>query len=308
MNAPDDLPFTGERFIPGTPGEIWVEHWHRYHFAARLAAGKRTLDVACGEGYGSALLASRAASVVGIDVSPDAIAHAQRAYGSLAHARFERASCTALPLPDASIDLAVSFETVEHISEQSAFVAELARVLAPGGILLMSCPNKREYSDERGYRNEYHVRELYRDELAALIGERFPATTWFGQRPTFFSVIAPEGAGATAGELLEVTEAAPAQATTTLERPLYFLVAAARTPEALRDVSATLSVLSDRDDWVYRDYVKVMRMMTENHARAQALEAQVAERDARLLAPATPAWRGWRAWLREPLVRLGLLK
>ena len=62
MNKPtdlavDDLPFTGERFVPGTKGEIWIEHWHRYHFAARWAAGKRVLDVACGEGYGTALLA-----------------------------------------------------------------------------------------------------------------------------------------------------------------------------------------------------------------------------------------------------------
>ena len=46
-----ELPFTGERFVPGTPGEIWVEHWHRYHFASRWAAGRRVLDVACGEGY-----------------------------------------------------------------------------------------------------------------------------------------------------------------------------------------------------------------------------------------------------------------
>ena len=57
----NDLPFTGERFIPGAKGEIWIEHWHRYHFATRWAKGKRVLDVACGEGYGTALLARVAA-------------------------------------------------------------------------------------------------------------------------------------------------------------------------------------------------------------------------------------------------------
>src|SRR5689334_20789642 len=63
-NSPmNDLPFTGERFIPGTRGEIWIEHWHRYHFASRWVAGKRVLDIACGEGYGTALLARRAAQV-----------------------------------------------------------------------------------------------------------------------------------------------------------------------------------------------------------------------------------------------------
>jgi 2-polyprenyl-3-methyl-5-hydroxy-6-metoxy-1,4-benzoquinol methylase len=47
----NELAFTGERFVPGAKGEIWIEHWHRYHFAARWCAGKRVLDVACGEGH-----------------------------------------------------------------------------------------------------------------------------------------------------------------------------------------------------------------------------------------------------------------
>src|SRR5512132_1491659 len=93
----DELPFTGERFVPGAAGEIWYEHWHRYHFAAPLARGKRVLDVACGEGYGSALLARTATSVVGVDVSFEAVAHARRAYASQANAAFEQADCAALP-------------------------------------------------------------------------------------------------------------------------------------------------------------------------------------------------------------------
>ena len=72
------LEFTGERFIPGTPGEIWLEHWHRYHFAARWAHGRTVLDVACGEGYGSALLARHAARVTGVDISPQAMSRTRR--------------------------------------------------------------------------------------------------------------------------------------------------------------------------------------------------------------------------------------
>jgi 2-polyprenyl-3-methyl-5-hydroxy-6-metoxy-1,4-benzoquinol methylase len=113
-----DLPFTGERFIPGLKGEIWMEHWHRYHFAARWAAGQRVLDVACGEGYGSALLARGAAHVTGVDVSAQAIAHARSAYADRANLEFVCASCTALPLADASVDVAVTFETIEHIEGQ----------------------------------------------------------------------------------------------------------------------------------------------------------------------------------------------
>ena len=97
MDAPADLPFTGERFVPGTKGEIWIEHWHRYHFAARWAAGKRVLDVACGEGYGSAFLARSAAYVAGVDVSPQAIAHAERTYAKPGVVEFVQASCTRLP-------------------------------------------------------------------------------------------------------------------------------------------------------------------------------------------------------------------
>lgn len=324
-----ELTFTGERFLPGTRGEIWVEHWHRYHFARRWAAGRRVLDVACGEGYGTALLAREAAHVTGVDVAEAAIAHARAAYGGLANAEFLQGSCERLPLGDASVDLAVSFETLEHIEAQEAFVGELARVLRPGGVLLLSCPNRLEYSDKRGFANEFHVRELYRDELARLVAARFPAIDWYGQRPTFYSVIAPElGPGArAAGELLEVAEPRPEEGTPHLASPLYFVLAAARGREALAAVPPAVSVLADRDEWVRHDYEKVMRWMEESVARANRLEeavrlqeaaigAQAALADAREVAhraelaarDAAPGWRGWRHWLRQPFVRLGLVK
>src|SRR5206468_9714502 len=172
---------TGERFVPGTPGEIWIEHWHRYHFAARWAAGKRVLDVACGEGYGSALLARHALQVTGVDISAAAVAHARSTYATTTHLGFIEASCTELPLADASVDVVVSFETLEHISAQERFLDEVNRVLAPGGVLLLSSPDKREYSDRRGYANPFHVKELYREELAALVARRFAAIEWYGQ-------------------------------------------------------------------------------------------------------------------------------
>jgi SAM-dependent methyltransferase len=338
VNAP--LRFTGERFLPGVKGEIWIEHWHRYHFARRWAAGRRVLDVACGEGYGSALLARSAAHVTGVDLSPAAIAHAKGAYAGVANLEYLCASCTELPLADGSIDLAVSFETIEHITGQERFVQELARVLRPDGILLLSCPNKLEYSDKRGFANEFHVRELYREELAELVRATFPESRWFGQRPTFFSVIVPEvcgpaaaapPAGATAGELLEAAEEAPAEASPVLSAPLYFLVAASRDAAALDAVAPALSVFSDRDDWVYRDYSKVMRELQAVVPRAEALEAALAEarealaqrdhadrtREAELVARDLQLGEksreierrgGWRWWLRLPLVRLGLLE
>ncbi len=347
-----DLPFTGERFVPGTKGEIWIEHWHRYHFASRWVGGKRVLDVACGEGYGSALLARGAASVVGVDISPQAIDHAKATYARLGNVEFVRASCTSIPLESASIDVAVSFETLEHIAEQAQFLDELARVLKPGGVLLLSCPNKLEYSDKRAFVNEFHVKELYREELAALVAARWPQATWFAQRPSFFSVIAPESPAGTAGQLVESEEADPSKAKDKLSDPLYFIVAASREKPSLDAIVPALSVFADRGDWVHRDYEKVMGMLEESVARGEALEAQMTLREGdisrlghdlremlkernevqrRLVEQETAlaasraelatrvqqlsekqdeldARRGWRWWLKLPLIRLGILK
>ena len=276
----DALPGDVERFVPGEKGEIWIEHWHRYHFAARWAPGKRVLDVACGEGYGSALLARTASAVTGVDIASDAVERARSNY-ALANLAFECASCERLPFPDASFDLAVSFETIEHIEAQAAFLDELARVLAPDGVLVLSSPNRAEYSDARGFHNPFHVKELYREELAKLVEERFPFVAWYGQRATFFSVIAPESSASATGQLVEVAEENGAQAVPRLGSPMYFLLVAGRQPDAIA-APPTLSVLADRGDWVHKDYEKVMGYLNAEAARAKALEAEIAARDARL--------------------------
>ena len=340
---PDEgaLEFTGERFIPGVQGQIWLEHWHRYHFVAPLAAGKRVLDVACGEGYGSALLAQRAAQATGADIAEAAIAHARKDYAGIANLAFVCAPCTRLPLAEASQDVVVSFETIEHIDEQQEFLAEIARVLAPEGILILSCPNKREYTDRRGYTNEFHVKELYREELAALVAAHFPASAWYGQRLSFFSVLTPESPPER-GQALDAVESQPARPQHGTGEPLYYLVVAARTAEALAKVPATLSVFADRDDWLLRDYEKVTQdlrraagmlrdregvlaqargALDEAGVAARRREEERAQQFARLEATLGEHERAidereqeireryrWKWWLRLPLIRLGLMK
>jgi ubiquinone/menaquinone biosynthesis C-methylase UbiE len=242
-----DLAFTGERFLPACTGEIAYEHWHRYAFARRFVAGKRVLDAACGEGYGSALLGEAAASVVGVDIDGPTIAHAGSRYGSEGRVRFIEGSCTELPLPDASIDVVVSFETIEHLREedQPRMVAEFARVLSPGGIVVISSPNKRLYSDERSYVNEFHLHELYRDGLARLLTPAFSAQRWYHQRISTWSGIWSED---TAVDAEAWIGSADGVAPYTRRDGMYFVVVAARDPEALPLAAPYVSLLSDAED------------------------------------------------------------
>jgi len=254
----DDLESPGERFVPGAAGEIWYEHWHRYLFASGLVAGREVLDVACGEGYGSALLARSARHVTGVDVASHVIARARESYASQPNVEFREADCTALPFAEGSFDAVVSFETIEHVAAQEAFLDEVRRVLRSDGLFILSCPNKVEYTDKNSVVNAFHVRELYRDELSALLAPRFQHSAWYGQRPSFYSVLWPESGTATA-EIFEVSESQADTPVPGHARPLYFIVIASRNANSLASVAPRLSVLSDRDERVYGDYQNVTR-------------------------------------------------
>jgi SAM-dependent methyltransferase len=252
-----DLPFTGERFTPETSGAIWYEHWHRYCAVRPLAAGKRVLDCACGEGYGSMLLAGVAASVVGIDIYGPAIRHAVSRYGEQANLRFVRGSATKLPLGDGSVDLLVSFETIEHLAEQEAMIAEFARVLGRDGVLVISSPNKREYQQPDDSTNNFHVRELTREDLASRLAAHFQQQAWYGQRVLAHSLLWSEGGSdERAGQLMTLanwrleTPAAPAP-------PLYFVVVCGRPGIALPRLPA-LSLFDDGSQSLYRDYERAL--------------------------------------------------
>ena len=190
------IEFDGERFIPDQAhGDIELEHLHRYLLASELAAGKIILDIASGAGYGSAMLARQADHVIGVDISEDAVSYASLKY-KLKNLEFRLGSCSAMPVANASIDLVVSFETIEHHAEHEAMMAEIKRVLRPDGFLIISCPDKYEYSDKPNYRNEFHVKELYRDEFRNLLKGYFKKHSIYGQRVVYGSlVLSEEGLG-----------------------------------------------------------------------------------------------------------------
>lgn len=187
--SPDEsMAFTGERYVSGLVGEIQHEHYHRYLFALQFCSGKDVLDVASGEGYGSHLLGQVARSVVGVDIDAASVAFAARNHAT-ARVSFREGKAEALPLEAQSVDVVVSFETLEHFEDQPAFVGEVLRVLRPGGMLVISSPDRVTYSEKRDFKNDFHVRELDRQELRDLLATRFAHIALFEQRALWGSVI-----------------------------------------------------------------------------------------------------------------------
>ncbi len=179
----DVAEFTGERVIPGKVDiDLWNEHISRYLFAARLCRFKKVIDLGCGNGYGAAELAQKAESVVGVDVSEEAILEAKQQYGA-ENLNFEVASLEQLPFADASFQLAVCFEVIEHLTNYRALLSEARRVLEPGGQLVISTPNIAFYAESRKLHgpNPFHEHEFSYEEFREVLGEFFEHQTFFVQ-------------------------------------------------------------------------------------------------------------------------------
>jgi len=279
MSQTPILEFTGERYTPERDREIAQEHWHRYAFARPLGAGRRVLDAACGEGYGSAMMAAAGARVLGLDLGADVVAHARQRYGSLPGLAFEQADATALDqLPDASFDLVLSFETLEHVQHQERMLDGFARLLAPGGLLLVSTPDRHTYTDLTGVENPHHVRELYRPEFEAMLAARFPVRRLFGQKLLFQSLLWAMDGGVSPAQAFSLDGQAIHDGVT--NAPMYYLAACAREPSTLEALPA-LSVFGDQSEGVYEAY----RREVTNFRNAMAYIAHLEAELKRLQAP-----------------------
>jgi SAM-dependent methyltransferase len=164
-----ELPLTGERTVPGLAEE---NYWFRRHEVVyeRLAdrcAGRDVLEAGCGEGYGADLIADVARRVIGLDYDDSAVAHVRARYPRV---EMHQGNLAALPLSDGAVDVVVNFQVIEHLWDQAQFVAECLRVLRPGGVLLMSTPNRITFSPGRDTPiNPFHTRELNAAELTELL-------------------------------------------------------------------------------------------------------------------------------------------
>jgi SAM-dependent methyltransferase len=297
----------GERLVPDAQrGElVHAEHLARYLHAAPLARGRAVLDAACGEGYGSAMLAAAGArSVVGVDIDGPTVEHARERHGIDAR----RADVRELPFPDGTFDLVVSFETIEHVEDPERAVAEMRRVLRDDGTLVISTPNPGEYLVS----TEFHVREFDPAEFEALLRPHFDSVELTFQHNWLASAVV----GRDASELSDESVALDLAVHKTVGLPpgdqLYTVaVCGTATAKDLLPVAVLAGVdeahrLSKLlDDWTARATEaerlvgewrtradEAERLVGEWQARATEAERQVAEaREARERIETSLSWR-----------------
>ncbi len=276
---------TGERLTFNSRGQAVLEHVHRYFFARELCRGRDVLDVASREGFGAAYLAQTARSVVGVDISAEAVAHSNANYAG-DNLRFQLGDATRLEFPDSSFDVVVSFETIERLNDRKAFIKEIRRVLRPDALAIVSTPNRDIYSPANGPVNPFPVREFTRSEFVDTLRAEFSSITLYGQRPmTGIALIEDRD---------DEEDKAPPRFTTFeqrdddhfeisqgLARPLYFLAVASTGQETPRfnsvyvetaDVDASIRFRAEADELQHRLESVKAAQRAEAERRAEALD------------------------------------
>lgn len=249
---PDHGPeFTGERIIPGqVDPDLFHEHMARYAFARRLARQKRVLDAACGAGYGSAVLAAQATFVAAFDVSLEAVQAARKTYPQR-NLAFLVGRAEQIPFRDASFDLIVAFEVIEHLQDWRALLAEARRLLAPGGQFIVSTPNRLYYAETRETAgpNPYHVKEFDFSEFRAALEEYFPSTAVYLQNHSGAITFSPAGSAAPAA-----AEPAPGYTPPEPQASHFFVAVCAAEPQTGAPIYVYLpsaaNILKEREDHI----------------------------------------------------------
>ena len=160
--------WTGERLETFVFNDVTIEHLHRYALAREFVKNKIVLDIACGEGYGSNILAQEANLVTGVDIDQETITDALKKYQKK-NLSFLQGAIENIPCAPHSFDVVISFETLEHTTEHTKMLEEIKRVLKPGGILIISTPEKKAFTDIPGSHSPFHKKELYEKEFAELL-------------------------------------------------------------------------------------------------------------------------------------------
>ncbi len=281
------IEWTGERCVPWTDDlQVVYEHYHRYAMAVPFAAGARVLDLACGEGFGPALLAAGAREVVGIDIDPLTVEHAA------AHYQRDNLHFAAGSMIDPELlagappfDVITCFEALEHVEEQDTLVAVVRRLLAPGGLFLTSTPDVTVYSHGHGNDNPFHVRELTEPEFRALLGGAFGHVAILRQNVSVGSLITGDARQGPA--VAHALRRAPEGGwRVTPEVPHTYLLGVAS--DAALPALPQLSTLVDPELTLVRD---AQRALAHERHRAAELATELAEERQRAAAERTTASR-----------------
>jgi SAM-dependent methyltransferase len=176
------LELTGERTLPGIPDEnYWFQrHLAAYQFLLPFVRGKRVLDLGCGEGYGTDVLASAAREAAGVDLAPEAIYHARRKYRR-DNLRFLYMDIYDLKLEEGSFDVVVSLQVIEHLHQPDRFMEEIHRVLKPDGLCVITTPNRELLSPGSDTPvNPFHIFEFNCEEFKQYLNRFFPSVEVWG--------------------------------------------------------------------------------------------------------------------------------
>ncbi len=285
MSVPTDI----ERFMPTMSGRIAYEHRHRYAVCLPHVAGMDVLDVACGEGYGSRMLAEAARSVVGVDIDEQVILRARKNYRRNRNVSFEVANCVTLPFPDQRFDVIVSMETVEHLTEteQEQFVYEVKRVARRNALFIISTPNRELYSEQSGKANPFHKKELSEQEFRRILRKSFKAVEVWGQRFYIHSVIAPLAANRSKAARSRGVQRPPATATSSLDNSIdgvahsqYFLAFCSN--KSVQSLDRRPSLFIDEKDDLWHEHETVLRWASGLHEEDEAVRTRLREREKRL--------------------------
>jgi len=283
---------TGERYLPFvgpmiTGAEIHYEHLHRYAFASNFTKGKYVLDLASGEGYGSYLISNEAASVIGVEINEEAIAHSRAKY-CRKNLEFKRGSILEVPIDGSKVfDIIVCFEALEHVEDHKRLLSEVKRLLKDDGFLIISTPNKNIYSDDSNYINPFHLKELNFDDFRHLLDRYFSYSYLYGQRvitgSNIWSLLS-SGLNYCNEFVIEKQDSGFAFKNEIDKRPMYFLSISSNLQ--LDEMINKTSFLIDKSNMLtaQRDakIASLSGQLQQSNAHASSLEDVLKTRDAQM--------------------------
>jgi ubiquinone/menaquinone biosynthesis C-methylase UbiE len=240
---------TGGRYLPWMEdAAIAYEHLHRYAYAAQFVQNKKVLDLACGEGYGSHLLARTADVVVGIDSDRIAIKQASNKY-IRRNLQFKVGSLKDVPIKENNIfEVIVCFDALENVEDHSKLLEEVKRLLTLEGLLIVSTPNRWAHGDDPQSKNPFHLHGLYFDEFKALLQKHFGQVKFLGHRVDCNSNIWPIFPQDKTRVVEYVVERNPTEfvfVEREKKRPLYIIALASDSQEEIEEKASLLVDVSN---------------------------------------------------------------